>query len=158
MPLRVRAHYTRTLLVWTTGALLKARGTGHDIQRQQTPGGAGTAGDPGADPGAGPGPALIAALWDLLAALLRSPDVPAVGGANVALVDAAACACSALRGAGACSGGGGGAAAAEALAAALLRAMRVLSAKFGRFCRPSLEHRWPPALWHSSCQADHLHI
>ncbi|KAK9837520.1 hypothetical protein WJX81_008387 [Elliptochloris bilobata] len=64
-------------------------------------------------------------------------DVPAEAGANPALVEAAAHACGLLRGS--CSGAVA-AAAAEALAAAVLRALRVLSAKFGRTCRPSLEH------------------
>lgn len=165
VPPRVRAHYARTLLAWTSGALLKARGVvGQSTQRQQGPGGAGNEDNPGADPGVGPGLAPAAVLWDLLAALLRSPDVPAAGGANAALVEAAARACGALRGGGACLGRDGSTAAVEALAAALLRALRVLSAKFGRFCRPSLEHRCPPAqctsaghsLPHTACYSQHI--
>lgn len=146
LPPRVRAHYARTLLAWTTAALLKSAGAAA-LAKPSPGGGPAANGSSGGDDvrcaadslGALSGLAVSAALWDVLAALLRSPDIAADAGVNPALVEAAARACEPLQGA--CSGGAAEEQA-EALAAALLRALRVLGAKFGATCRPSLEHRY----------------
>ncbi len=209
MPARVRAHYARTLLAWTSAALLKLGGGGGAAPGElRAGGGPPSAGDapgvragaarengrqglgsgsgqaaapaeeasggpasggraiaracrtargaalpgtaPGPDAGSGPEPAMQARLWSILAALLASPDIPADGSANPALFGAAARTCR-LLGQGSGQGAGGALqhnaadaareADADAAAAALLRALRVLGAKFGRMCRPSLEHR-----------------
>ena len=209
MPARVRAHYARTLLAWTSAALLKLCGGGgaapgeqrmgggpasagdvpgrragalHEYGRRGLGSGSGLAAAPAeeasggpasggragaracrtalsaASPGTAPGPgagagaelAVRARLWSILAALLASPDIPADGSANPALFGAAARTCR-LMGQGSEQGAGSapqcGAAddareaEADAAAAALLRVLRVLGAKFGRTCRPSLEHR-----------------
>ncbi|CAL8463562.1 g3096 [Coccomyxa elongata] len=134
-PPRVRKHYIKTLLEWTTSTLLKAASSS----------GKGKAAARGADDAdavrskaAGNTLTRVAArLWSLLAALLRMHKVGPGAAANPALVSAAAHACHTAAEGALCALGGDVNA---DLADALLDALRLLAAKDRLRFSPSLEH------------------
>ncbi|KAL4451904.1 hypothetical protein ABPG75_007566 [Micractinium tetrahymenae] len=136
LPLLVRAHYLRSLLEWSCGAVTKkggeAAGTdGNKGKKRKQQAGAAT--DEAARP-----PSLQPRCWAVLAAVLGSPATPASQPLPAALLPAATAALQALQ------RGGLAAAPAAAEAVALLdqlaALLRLLGSKFAGSFRPSTEH------------------
>lgn len=143
LPALVCAHYLRSLLEWSCGAVTKKGGEaaaadGKKEKKRKQQAGAGTGESPGDTAAAGPpAPRLQPRCWAVLVSVLGSSATPVSQPLPAALLPAATAALQALQ-------PGGLAALAAAEAAALLAQLAALFAllvsKFAGSFRPSLEH------------------